>query len=114
MALETNRTPTWIVCFVIGVVLILAVVIAKSFVSSPDSAEPENWNWETVANADIARTLTKNEIKGCGEMRWRATEGYTQEFVVQCAPKGKFSVEYMVGAASETVKGPFRPGGASK
>ena len=92
MALETNRTPTWIVCFLIGVVLILAVVFAKSFVSSPDSAEPENWNWETGGHADITRTLTKNEIKGCGEMRWRATYGYTQEFVVQCAPKGKFNV----------------------
>jgi len=113
MAQKTKRGPTFIAGLVFGVFLILAIGIAERRLSSPGSTEPLSWN--TGANADIARTLKKHDIQGCDQqMRWRLTQGYAQEFVVQCAPDGKYNVEYLVGAASERIEGPFRLGGSSK
>ena len=54
----------------------------------------------------IPKTLVKNNIRGCGQFKYKQSEKTDSEYKVQCTRDGKNWVEYLVWTSSGSVSGP--------
>jgi hypothetical protein len=65
--------------------------------------------WREEFNRDIAVTLAKNKIAGCGQFKFRSAAQSANEYLVYCTRDGANWIGYLVYKASGTVNGPFTP-----
>ena len=69
--------------------------------------------WHTDFHVEISRALAKNNIRGCGEFKYKpSTDNVNKdigEFLVRCTADGKTWVSYLVWAGIDNVMGPYAP-----
>lgn len=65
--------------------------------------------WSSEFKLEIARTLAKNQVRGCGEFYYRAASGGSNEYLVYCTRDGNVWSSYLAFTSAETVMGPYGP-----
>jgi len=63
--------------------------------------------WRTDSSIDISRALVKNNIRGCGQYKYRPSSKVTGKFEVRCTSDGNNWTTYAVYVGSEKVIGPL-------
>lgn len=90
-----------VVAVFLPVIILAAMALSSSLLAQ---------DWSNDANIKVSKALVKNNIRGCGQMRWRPNPAHRSEVIVQCAPDGQYTHEYLVFTAAEKVEGPYKPG----
>ena len=81
--------------------------VATKFLKKPQKIKKYgNWysDWSSSFNLDIAKTLAANNIRGCGEFRFRENMTDKTDFIVKCNADGKNWVQYRVSTSKNKVQ----------
>lgn len=93
----------------------IALTIAIAFIATCDRqrnmsmAERYPAPWDDQFHLGISRTLIKNSIGGCGELKYRASVVNDNELLVYCTMDGENWIAYQVWPNTGEVTGPVRP-----
>ena len=64
--------------------------------------------WESGANPPILKTLLKNRVRGCGEIKYKKSNKHSNEYLVYCTRDGtNWHSAYIVFTKSQDVMGPY-------
>ncbi|MFC1896572.1 hypothetical protein ACFL0Q_07950 [Thermodesulfobacteriota bacterium] len=65
--------------------------------------------WRHDFNSGISRALAKNNIRGCGEYKYRPSSTDDSEYLVRCTRDGINWSSYIVWVGIDEVMGPYAP-----
>lgn len=65
--------------------------------------------WSSSFNVGITRALAKNNIKGCGDYKYKRSIQNEGEYLVHCSVDGFNWTAYLVWVPIEKVMGPYKP-----
>ena len=65
--------------------------------------------WRTDFNPGIARALSKHQVSGCGEFKYKTNSQHLREYIVRCTCDGKIWWSYLVWVGIDKVSGPYPP-----
>ncbi len=98
------------------ILFVLLVIFAGSPASGSETmAQMYPGGWHTDFHVGISRALAKNNIRGCGEFKYKPSADNVSwdtsvgEFLVRCTADGKRWVAYLVWAGIDDVMGPYAP-----
>jgi hypothetical protein len=81
--------------------------VATKFLIKPKNIEYKgNWysDWISESNLGIEKSLVANNIRGCGEYRFRKNMTDNNDFLVKCTADGKNWVLYRVSTSKNKVE----------
>lgn len=99
----------------VPVVLVLWWFSSNSTSSSPSpshtisAAERYPGPWQESFHLAITKTLAQNDIRGCGQYKYKASVKDNNEYVVYCTIDGKSWLSYTVWPSINQVQGPHAP-----
>lgn len=98
--------------------LFIAACVFPCFLMKTAIAQSENSNaeylkewsgpWIEDINIQIARTLVKNNVKGCGEIKYKESTKTRSKYLVHCSSDGKYWKSYLVWPSLGEVHGPYK------
>jgi len=65
--------------------------------------------WVRDVHPGIARVLVKNDVRGCGEFKYRESSQNKNEFIVRCSRDGNIWQTYLVWVGADKIMGPYTP-----
>jgi len=65
--------------------------------------------WRTDFNLDITKALAQNNVRGCGEYKYRPSAVNRGEYLVNCTSDGRYWSSYLVWVPLNKVMGPYTP-----
>ena len=80
--------------------------VASKFLRKPENVQYKgSWysDWSSDFNFEIAKTLSANRIRGCGEFRFRRNMSNKSDFVVKCRGASDNWVYYQVSTSRNSV-----------
>jgi len=87
------------------ILLLLSIFISSGCIDAKEDKFEEKWS--DSSNIQISRTLVKNNIRGCGEFKYKKNLNYNNEYLVRCTRDGKNWRAYTIYGLSEEILGPF-------
>ncbi len=94
-----------LLCFFISMHLVSCSGNSKMTI---DEQYPEPWREANPnQNIEIAQTLVKNKISGCGEYYIRPSSQNNNEYLVSCSSDGKIWKYYLVWPKIQNAMGPY-------
>ena len=71
----------------------------------------EEWSgpWRDDVNFEITKTLIQNNVRLCGEYKYKQSAKSKNEYIVHCTPDGKNWYAYIVWTGIGKIMGPRRP-----
>lgn len=98
---------------VLVVLVHLSLVGLLILVPSTSQAQPlaERYEsaWRTDFHTGITQALIANNVRGCGEYKYRESRKDRGEYLVYCTRDGKMWTAYLVWASIKKVMGPYPP-----
>jgi len=91
------------------VVSIIAASISACSTEDIPLADRYPAPWRTDFDLGISRAFVANNIRDCGEYRFRSSSVNSGEYLVRCTRDGANWSSYLVWVNLERVQGPFRP-----
>lgn len=65
--------------------------------------------WRSNAPSNIISTLVSNNVRGCGEFHFKASDRNSGEYLVYCTHDGRNWSAYIVWPNIDRISGPARP-----
>lgn len=97
---------TWIL-IVIGFILVIGYLVSDNTEQSADSKYHLPWSSSSSNITGITKTLIKNGIKGCGDLRIRTSKNEDSEYLVACSRDGVRWEYYLVWPNIGELTGPL-------
>lgn len=94
----------WKTAFAIIILTLSLVGCSKDEPASLAEEYPGEWQENSVS---IARTLVKNNVRGCGYMFFKQRYDNSHQYLVYCSRDGKIWNAYIVWDVIEKVNGPY-------
>lgn len=90
------------------VLLISAILVISSPAKSQNISLSERYPepWQEDVSISITKTLASQQIRGCGEYKYRESSRNKGEYLVHCTNDGKKWVAYLVWTKIGKITGP--------
>jgi len=87
----------------------LCTALMASLASASDMQTSYENDWRNDYNKALIVTLTKNNVRGCGDYKYKQHIKGSSEYVVYCSRDGKKWLMYQVWPKINSVLGPYHP-----
>ena len=90
-------------------ILSLAAILSGLAACSDDRTMKERYpgSWRTDFNKGITIALAENQVRVCGEYKYKVPTSESEAYLVRCTRDGRNWVEYLVFVPINRVMGPY-------
>ena len=90
-------------------IAMFSALVALLAFSPALSADEWSGPWRDDVNFEITKTLIENNVRLCGEYKYKQSAKSKNEYIVHCTPDGKRWYAYIVWTGIGKIMGPYRP-----